>query len=446
MNPSSMRALLDHWEADNKLLRVKREVNPLYELGAVLNARQGRQPFYFEKVKGYSSPMVGGLGGDRALLADSIGIAPDQFVPKIIDSIVSPIPTRLIGTGPVHDNVVLGPFDLDALFPIPTYHGDDSGAYYVSGILVVKDTSGKKRYTSIRRMQFLGENKTNVLITSPELLQQFHEYEERGEPMEVAVMFGVVPAVVLSSQISTHLYHADKLDVAGALIGKPLDVVQCKTVDLEVLAEAEIVLEGKMIPNEREMEGPFGELAGFYGTRAPQPVIEFSAVTYRNNAICQTIFPSSYEERLPMALVREATLLSTVRQTVPNVKQVHITMGGVARFHAVIQIEKRSEGDGKQAAIAAFASDKDLKHVIVVDEDVDIFDPEDVEWAMAVRVQADQDIFIVPGAKGSPLEASHNIRGVTAKMGIDATVPLAHKESFKRTSIPFGPIDLEDYL
>lgn len=121
-------------------------------------------------------------------------------------------------------------------------------------------------------------------------------------------------------------------------------------------------------------------------------------------------------------------------------------MGGVARFHAVIQIEKVTEGDGKQAALAAFASDKDLKHVIVVDEDVDIFNPEDVEWALAVRVQADQDIFIVPGAKGSPLEASHNLRGVTAKMGVDATVPLDKKEAFKRTSVPFGPIDLKDYL
>lgn len=446
MNPSSLRGLIDKWEASGTLLRVKKEVDPLYELGAVLHAKDGKQPFFFEKIKGYRSPMVGGLGGCRELVAESIGITSEQFVTKIIDSIVNPIPTTLLGTGPVHDNVILGEFDLDALFPIPTFHAEDSGAYYVSGILVVKVPNGKKRYTSIRRMQFLGENRTNVLITSPELYSQFMEFESRGEPMEVAVMFGVVPAVVLASQISTHLYHADKLDVAGALIGKPLEVVQCKTVDLEVLAEAEIVLEGKMIPHARELEGPFGELAGYYGHRAPQPVIEFSAVTYRNDAIAQTIFPSSYEERLPMALVREATLLSTVRQTVPHVKKVHITMGGVARFHAIIQIEKKSEGDGKQAALAAFASDKDLKHVIVVDEDVDPFNAEDVEWAMAARVQADQDVFIVPGAKGSPLEASHNVRGVSAKMGIDATVPLAHKEDYRRTAIPFGPIDLNHYL
>lgn len=445
MNPTTLRALLDDWETRGILARVKKEVDPKYELGAVLRHFNGAKPIFFEKVKGYNSPMVGGLGGDRGLMADSMGINEREIIPKLIESIVNPIPTRKLGTGPVHENVVMGEFDLDDLFPIPIYHAEDSGQYYVSGVMVVKDITGKKRYTSIRRMQFLGRNRTNILITSPELYSQYKYYEERNEPMEIAVMFGVVPAVVLSSQISTHLYHTDKLDVAGALLGQPLDVVQCKTVDLEVLAEAEIVLEGKMLPHERETEGPFGELAGYYGTISGQPVVEITAVTYRNDAINQTIFPSSFEERLPMALVREATLLSTVRQVVPNVKAVHITMGGVARYHAVIQIEKLSEGDGKQAALAAFASDKDLKHVVVVNEDVDIWNPSDVEWAIATRVQADEDIFIVPGAKGSPLESSHNIKGVTAKMGIDATYPLAHAKDFKRTSVPID-INIEDYL
>jgi 2,5-furandicarboxylate decarboxylase 1 len=445
MNPTTVRALIDNWEARGLLSRVEREVDQKYELGAVIRHFNGAKPLLFEKVKGYTSPLVAGLGGDRTLLADSMGITEKELIPKIMESIVNPIPTRTLGTGPVHENVIMGEFDLDDLFPIPTYHAEDSGQYYVSGILVVKDVTGRKRYTSIRRMQFLGRNRTNILITSPELNEQYKYYEERNESMEIAVMFGVVPAVVLSSQISTHLYHTDKLDVAGALLGQPLDVVQCKTVDLEVLAEAEIVLEGKMIPLERVTEGPFGELAGYYGTISPQPVVEITAVTFRDDPINQTIFPSSYEERLPMALVREVTLLSTVRQVVPNVKEVHITMGGVGRYHAVIQIKKLSEGDGKQAALAAFASDKDLKHVVVVNDDVDIFDPNDVEWAIATRVQADEDIFIVPGAKGSPLEASHTIKGVTAKMGIDATYPLAYAEDFKRTSVPLE-IKIEDYL
>jgi 2,5-furandicarboxylate decarboxylase 1 len=445
MNPTTLRELINDWEQKGYFYRVKKQVDPIFELGAVVKTCKGAKPFFFEKIKSYSSPMVVGVGGDRELLAESMGIGPFDIRSKIIDSIVNPIPVTHVGTGPVHENVVTGSFDLEDYFPILKYHAEDSGKYYVAGVMVVKDLTGKKHYTSVRRMQYLGENRTNILITSPELNAQYAEYEKRGEAMEVAFMFGVVPAVTLASQVSTHLYHTDKLNLACALLGESLPVVKCKTVDIDVLAEAEIVLEGKMLPHERVMEGPFAELAGYYGGASPQPVIEFSAITYRNNAINQTIMPASYEEKLPMALVREVTLYSTVRQVVPNVKDVHVTLGGIGRYHAIIQIEKKSEGDGKQAALAAFASDKDLKHVVVVNEDVDIYNPEDVEFAIATRVQADEDIFIVPGAKGSPLESSHNLRGVTAKMGIDATYPLQHADKFKRTSIPIK-VDLKDYL
>lgn len=148
-----------------------------------------------------------------------------------------------------------------------------------------------------------------------------------------------------------------------------------------------------------------------------------------------------------MAIAREIALLGSVRQVVPGVKDVHITMGGVGRYHAVIRIRKVQEGDGKTALLAAFAGDKDLKHVVVVDEDVNLLDPLDVEWAIATRVQADLDTFIVTGAKGSPLEPSHNLRGVTAKMGIDATFPLAEAEHYRRTSIPGQEeIELASYL
>ncbi|MNO24120.1 Phenolic acid decarboxylase subunit C [compost metagenome] len=444
---NNIRTLIDHLERSGRITHIRKEVDPKFEVGAVIRTGEGKQPFYFEKIKGYDMPMVSGLGGDRDLLAETMGIGKKNLLKKLIDSIVHPLPTRKVTSGPVHDNVVLKPFRLTDHFPVCTYHKDDSGAYLVSGIVVVKERNGNKRYTSIRRMQLLEGNRASVLISSPELYQQYLEYEKQGEPMEIAVMFGVVPAVILSSQISTHLYHCDKLDVAGALLGHPLDVVQAKTVDLEVLAEAEVVLEGKILPHVREPEGPFGELAGYYGECTPQPVIEFSAITYRNQPIWQTIYPSGHEEHLPMALAREATLLSTVRQVVPEVLNVHLTVGGIGRYHAVISIRKRTEGDAKQALLAAFASDKDLKHVVVVDEDVNLFDPQDVEWAIATRVQADLDVFIVPGAKGSPLEPSHQLRGVSAKMGIDATYPLHAKEAYRRTSIPTDShFNIKDYL
>jgi len=445
---ADLRSLIAYLEQRGKIKHVTKEVDPDFELAAIVRSGRGKQPFWFERIKGYAVPMVAGLGGDRELLAESMGIRERELVPHLIDAIVRPLPTRLVETAPVHENVITRNIRLDELFPICRYHREDSGRYLVAGVLVVKEPGGSRRYTSIRRMQFLGGNRMNVLISSPELFRQYLEYEKRNEPMEVAVMFGVVPAVILASQISTHLFHVDKLDVAGRLLGEPLRVVRCKTVDLEVLADAEVVLEGRMPPHgPGEWKDRFGELGGYYGEASPQPVIELTAVTYRNRPIWQTIYPSSHEEHLPMALAREAVLLSTVRQVVPEVKDVYVTPGGVGRYHAIIQIEKKSEGDAKQALLAAFASDKDLKHVVVVDEDVDIRDPHDVEWAIATRVQADLDVFIVPGAKGSPLEPSHQMRGVSAKMGIDATCPLHAAHAFRRTSVGVPPdFDVSRYL
>ncbi|SEU20951.1 UbiD family decarboxylase [Paenibacillus sp. NFR01] len=447
MAETNIRALLGRWEQDGRLLRIRREVDPRYEFGAVVKADKGQHPLLFERIKGFGVPMTAGLGGSKELLADSMGMAPEDLLPDLIRAIVTPLPTRSVERAPVHENVLTRGISLEKLFPVCTYHAEDSGAYYVSGVMVVKGEDGRKRYTSIRRMQVLEGNRTGILITSPELLQQYREYEARGEAMEAAFMFGVVPAVVLASQISTHLFHADKLEVASALLQQPLDVVRCKTIDLEVLAEAEVVFEGRILPGVREPEGPFGELGGYYGGQSDQPVVEISAVTYRNQPIWQTILPASYEEKLPMAISREIALLSSIRQVVPGVLDVHITLGGVGRYHAVIRIRKTQEGDGKTALLAAFAGDKDLKHAVVVDEDVNLFDPLDVEWAIATRVQADLDLFIVPGAKGSPLEPSHNLRGVSAKMGIDATCPLAEAWHYRRTHIPGqDEIRLEDYL
>lgn len=444
---TSLRELLRFWEEKGTLYRVRKEVDPEFELGRVVKSFKGRQPLLFEKVRGYDVPMVAGLGGDRKLLAESLGLRQEELVPRLIQAIRQPLPTRRVSSAPVQENVLTGRINLEEMFPICRYHEGDSARYLVSGVLVAKDSKTGNRLTSIRRMQYLGGNRVNVLISSPDLMEQYLHLERRGEPMEVAVMFGVVPGVILSSQISTHLYQCDKLNVAGALLGKPLDVVPCKTVELEVLAEAEVVLEGRMLPYVRVMEGPFGELAGYYGNSSPQPVIEFTALTFRNNPIWQTIFPSSYEERLPMAIAREAVLYSTVRQVVPGLQRVHVTLGGVGRYHAILSIEKRAEGDGKQALLASFAADKDLKHVVVVDDDVDIFDWEDVEWAIATRVQADKDVFIVPGANGSSLEPSHQLREVTAKMGIDATKPLRHADLFRRTRVPGEEtFDVRDYL
>ena len=442
-----MRSFLEQLNRNSALYRVKRTVNPRFELGALLKKTQGATPIFFEQVEGYSMPAVGGLCGSRESLALALGVNREQLLSKITEAITCPGSTRLVPSGPVQENVLIRGIDVGRLFPVPTFHEKDSAPFITAGIVMVKDPAYGRRFTSIRRMQLNGPDNLSILIESPGLLQQYYDSECLDKALEVAIIIGVHPAIALSSQLSTQTFGLDKMNVASALIGESLPMVKCRTVDLEVPAEAEIVLEGRMLPRIRQPEGPFGELMGYYGPQTMQPVVEISAVTHRDNPVFWTVFPSSNEHKLPNALMREVILLNHVRHVVPTVKNVHITMPGGGRCHVVIAIDKKAEGQGKQAIFAALASNKDVKHVVVVNHDVDIFNPAEVEWAIATRCQADQGVVIIPDGQGTPLEPSHNLRGVSAKMGIDATYPLSEQETFTRTAIPgYERIRTEDYL
>jgi len=443
----SMRDYLAHLEQQGELFRVTKEVDPKFELGYLIKETKGTKAIYYEKVKGYNIPAVGGLTGNRGKFAECLGVPTQGLIPKILKAIANPIPHRSVGSGPVQEKVITSGIDLPRMFPIPTFHQKDSGAFITAGVLIVQDKNYHRYFTSIRRLQVNGGNNVSILIESSGLNEMYHTLEIQNEPLEVAIILGVHPIITLASQLNSQQFGLDKMDVAGALAGEPYEMVRCKTVNLEVPANAEIVLEGKMIPHKRRTEGPFGELAGYYGPATEQPFVELSAVTHRTNPIFQVNFPSSYEHILPNGIMREASLFLHIRHLVPSVKAVHLTTAGGCRFHAVVAIEKKEEGDGKSAILAALASNKDVKQVIVVNEDVNIFDPHDVEWAVATRFQADEDVVIVPGAKGSGLEPTHTLKGVTAKMGIDATYPLKDKDKFERTYIPGSEnMRLENYF
>lgn len=443
---SDLKELVDIYLQKGLLNQIKRPVSSEYEVMAVMKKSKGSLPICFDQIDHYSCKTVTGLGGSRELLAETMGIKQEHLREHLTSAILSPIPVTKVKSGKCQENVRKESFRLDELFPVLKHYEKDNGRFVISGMMVAKDLEGNRVYTSIRRMYYMGDNMMTLLITSKEMKEQLEYYEQAQKPMEIAVMFGVVPAVVLGSQISTSLYNANKLEVSGALLGKSLEVVPCKTIDMEVLADAQVVLEGKVYPWKKQTEGPFGEMAYYYGKVSELPVCEFSCITYQNKPLWHTFFPSGAEEKIPMAIAREVNLYHIIRMTVPGVSEVHITLGGGGRFHAVIKIVKTAESDGKQAALVSFAADKDLKHVVVVDEDVNIFDMEEVEWAIATRVQADKDVFVIPGAAGSPLEASHLIHNTTAKVGIDATCPLGDS-TFARTHVPGEEeINLEEYF
>ena len=449
MEKQMLRSTLDKLNQLCELELCNVEVDPKFELGAVLRYFQNRKPIIFNKVKGYNMPVIGGLYGNRELYYEMTNTTPENRIFKYMDAIANPQPTKLVDNGPIKENIITRNIDIQRMLPVPTSHGKDSSSFITAGMFIVRDPETGHTHMAVRRFQINKGNIISALISghSPALREQFAEFEKINRPLECAVVLGYDATFLLASQIGSRRYGLNKYEVDSALRGEPLELVKCHSVDLEIPAYAEMVLEGVLVPNRREIEGPFGELMGYYGEVAPNPVMEVRTIMHRNNPIFQHAFPCR-EEHLANGLIREVELYAALKNTV-DVKDVNITIGGGCRLHAIVSINKQKAGDGKSAILASLGAFYDIKHVVIVDEDIDIYDPSSVELALASRVQASQDVVIIPGALGSGLEASHVARGVTDKMGIDATKPLGEKAHlFEMAEIPGfeGEINIQKYF
>lgn len=443
---TSLRAWLSALEEKGYLRRISKAVDLRFELAALGKKADGKYPLYFERPGNSSMPVVTGIASTRELFAKAMGVATNEVVERFAQAQANPLDCRMVGAedAPVKE-VRTGKADLNTL-PIPVHHERDAGSYITAGILIAKNPKTGVRNVSIHRLQVLGPTRLGILILPRHLHHLYREAEAEDRPLDVAIAIGLDPLLMLASQTLTSPGF-DEFTVAGALYGQPLELVKCETIDLEAPAQSEIVLEGRLLPKVREMEGPFGEYPKHYSPASPKQVIELTGMTTRRDPIYHTIVPASMEHLLLGAIPREGALLRLVRNAVPTTRAVHLTPGGTCRYHAVISIDKVNEGEAKNAMFAAFGSSQEIKRVVVVDGDVDIFDPVDVEWAMAMRVQAFRDVFIVPRATGNKLDPSSD-NGVSDKMGIDATIPLsADRKRFEKIRIPGEEhIVLKDYF
>jgi UbiD family decarboxylase len=215
-------------------------------------------------------------------------------------------------------------------------------------------------------------------------------------------------------------------------------LVECENVNGYAPADAELVLEGKISVKEEVAEGPFVDITGTYDIQRTQPVVEVLNVMHREDYIYQALLPSGAEHKLLMGLPHEVLIWEAVSKVVPKVHAVNLSVGGSGWLHAIISIDKQLDGDGKNALLAAFAAHPSLKHAVVVDSDINVFDPNDVEWAIATRFQASEDLIILNNVRGSTLDSSADQEtGLTSKMGLDATRPYTKpKEKFERAKIP----------
>lgn len=433
---ANLRRWLDHLHRTDRLLTAPSSLNLKYELAAVAKRLDEKKAVLFPSPSGHSVPVLSGILSSRQWIAEALGVAEDQLLARFQSVVSSPIPPREVSDSVAYATVHEGAaIDLLKLLPIPTHNEHDSGPYLSAGVLIMRNPITGEQNVSINRCQISDKNRLGVLIATRDTRQIYNVAEKAGHPLEVAIVIGADPFVLLASQILAPFGH-NELDFAGAMLGEGVPVVKCRTNDVRVPANAEIVLEGRVLPKVREPEGPFGEFPHLYGPRGDREVIEIDLVAHRKQPIFHTIVSGCREHLLLGSVPREAVVLSRLQAVFPNVRNVHLSMGGTGRFHLYVQIQKRMEGEAKNILLASMAQHFDFKQVMVVDEDIDIFNPLDLEWAMATRFQADRDLLIVSGAQCSKLDPAA-VDGFGAKLGIDATKPIdADVMRFKRTHVP----------
>ena len=426
----TLRAFLDQVVADDKqaLLRVTDPVNLDYDVTALVMEmeKQGRDPVvWFDKVGASPFPVVANLFGTRRRYALALGVPPERLIEEWASRNDRTIEPVLRETGPIHDVVFTGKDVNLSLLPIMRHFHNDAGPYITNAIIVAKDPDTGVRNTSFHRMQVKSATRIGTSLHSRRHLWNYvQRAEERGEDMPIAVVIGAHPLFTFGALWKGPIT-SDEYAVTGGLMGSPLEITRCKTVPLEVPVDAEITIEGRILGKVREPEGPFAEFTGYASERSTQHVIEISAITHRKGAIYQDIIPGISDEHTGLlAVPSEARLLRTLRQHFPNTTAVSYPKSGTCRLHAHIALRNPAPGQAKNAAAVAFGDDLSLKLVIVVDDDVDVHDDSEVLWAMATRMQADEDIDIIRHAMGAILDPS-NHAGMTSKMIIDATRPSA---------------------
>ena len=436
-----LRTYLSYLEDKGQLLRVQEEVDSKFEIAAGIRKTSDIQgpALLFEKVKGFPGwRVLGGLFATRKLIALALGIPEDRLLEQYLTLEEKRIPPEIVETGPVKEICWKGDqVDLRRL-PMVTHSEKDCGPYVTIGVQIGKDPDTGIRNVSIHRMLLLGKDRLSLWAPADHHLgRMILKAEDKGKGMEVATAIGVDPAIIIGSQAKVP-WGVDEFYVAGGLRGAPVKLVPCETIDVEVPAAAEIVIEGVAIPGERVPDGPYGEYPGCYSEAKQSPVVKVTAITMRQNPIYQTAltgFPVTENHTL-IEYANAAVIYREARKIVPEVKAVHVTPGGTFRHHVVVSVKKRHDEEARNVIVGLLALGLGLKQVTVVDEDIDVRDPVDVEWALSTRMQPDQDIIIVPRLACSTLDPSAPKPRTTAGWGIDATMPLGDRERFEKVRVP----------
>ena len=442
---TDFRAAVARLRAAGRVRTLNREADPEYEIAALMKQLDGADALFFPKVKGHALPVLGNLLCSQANCEAAFGVGFREIRQFVARALGNPIPPQRVTSAPCQEHVHKEQFDIGRMLPVLRHTESDSGRFITAGIVVVQDPETGVYNASYHRLQLLGPKRTGIKLDFGRHLRIAYERAQKmKQDLPIAVCVGTDLAVhytaaTMGAQMPES---ADELAVAGGLRGSPLPVVKCITHDLLIPAETEIVLEGKLRWEGTVREGPFAEFIGYLSPEGDAPVFDVAALTHRTDPIYLAINGYGRETVMLRKYVMEASLLKALQAGVPIIHDAEMTAGGLHRFIAVLSVKKTSpqqEGLQRNAILAAFATLKDLDIVIAVDDDIDIRDPVDVEYALATRMEASRDVFVIPDARGHEYVRAGN-NGIVSKLGIDATVPFEEKARFARAS--FKPVQI----
>jgi UbiD family decarboxylase len=430
----SLKGFLAEMEAKKEILHVKDAVSTKFETSYIMKKLEDQGLILaFEKVKDYKTKVVANVCGTRKRICEALNIREDQLYGRLVGAWRSPRKPKVVEDGSMEE---IAEVDLSEI-PILMHFERDAGRYITSAVVHAKSIDGEAENVSIHRLQVLDKKRLAIRLVPRHLFKLWQMAKEHGKDLDVSISVGVHPAVMLAAS-SPVPFGVNEFEVANALLRDRLRLVKCKHVDAVAPADAELVLEGRISAKKEVAEGPFVDITGTYDIQRKQPVVEIVGIMQKEDYVYEALLPSGAEHRLLMGLPHEVLIWEAVSKVVPKVYAVNLSLGGSGWLHAIVSIEKQLDGDGKNALLAAFAAHPSLKHAVVVDSDIDVFNVSDVEWAIATRFQASEDLLIINNARGSTLDSSANQEtGLTTKMGVDATRPFSKpKEKFERAKIP----------
>jgi len=437
-----LRSFIRRLEEQGELVRVRREVDPRFEAAAVIHriCKDLDKATFLEKIRGHKIPIVGQVLGSYGRLASCFGFDKRSIIPEL-GKRWGQKKVR-VTDGHQIPRTANSSVDLTKDLPIVTHSERDGGPYITGGVVLAKDPHSEIYNLSYHRMQLIGPKELRVRIGSGHHLEAyFDRAEKEGKNLEVAILIGASPAVMVAGAATIAL-DSDELELAGALVNEPVAMAKAESVDLLVPCDTEIVIEGELLANVRRPEGPFGDWFENYIPVGENHVFQARTLSFRENPLYYTMLAGSPEDVVLLGFSAALSILKDVQKVVPSVINVACWP---YPLHCIVQIDKQFEGQGKQAALAALGSNMHwIKYCTVVDGDVDIYSPRDIAWAMASRCCPDRDIYLIPD---TPSFYRDPYRMHWGRLVVDATAPLERKEEYERKRIPGeAEIDLKGYL